>query len=293
MSFISALPRPFIYEESREESDFSLREENEAVTQESMKFLIYDVTSENLRLLCRDLSRPFEYLKYFASTRPIDLVDSDPDASICSSKILEKKAKIIEIKLKILHRTEKGQSLSNIPALIGRSLEGINFNFFLEIMPTFMEVIICWVECVKKRQQRKKRNCFYATPRTKFFDVEKLTKELEKIFNEAFNFYNRPNFADLTYYQFQEFLDYHSIPYSGPYKNCFNGKNLVSIFVIGNVNCLRFFNDNSPLFGIFEFEPTAQIENYENLPKWFLDPPTINNFAINKMIADFERLSFI
>ena len=293
MSFISDLPRPFISNEDREEFALDPSGQNNEDFPCQVKFLNYSVTSDNVQLLCRDLSLPFEYLKSLANMIPIDLVDSDPAASICSSKILAKKAKLTGIKLKILNRAEKSQSLSNMPILIAGSLEGMSFNFFLEILPTFTDVLSTWVEGVQKKQNRKKRTKFYATPRIKHFDIEKLTTELERIFLEGLYFYNRPNFSDLTYYEFQKFLDMYSIPYAGPYKSSFNGQNLVSVFVLGKAYCLRFFNNNFPLYGIFEFEPTPQIEKYENLPKWFLDPPTINNFSINQMISDFQRMSFV
>ena len=291
MSFINALPRPIMSDEDRDELE-SPTEQAEILCQNSITFVNYDVTSETVRLLCRDLSLPFEFLKYFANTRPIDVVDTDPSSSLCSIEIVGKKAKLTEIKLKILYRTEKSQSLSNMPLSLAKFLEGLSFHYFLELLPTFNDVMRSWVKGIQQKQMRKQKNQFYATPRIKVFDIQKLTNELARIFIEGFNFYGRPNFSDLNYYEFQKFLDLHSIPYAGPFKTCFNGQNLVSVFVAGEVNALRFFNNNTPVFGIFEFELTSRI-NYENLPPWFLDPPFIHNFAINRMISNFERMTFV
>ena len=299
MSFISALPRPLILDDKRDEKREEIatwpKTQQGRLSHDSITFLNYSVTSENIGLICRDLTLPFEYLKFFANSKPMDIADSDPITSFCSKQVFSKIAKLTDIKLQILHRTEKAQSLTNMPSMLGKALEGVSFDSFLELLPTFVDVLHSWISGIQKicegRRSRFKK--FYATPHKKVFDFEKLTNELARIFIEGFDHFGRPNFADLSYYGFQNFLDRNSIPYAGPYKTCFNGQNHVSVFVLGKVNCLRFFNNNNPLFGIFEYEETAQTKNYENLPTWFLDPPAINNFAINRVISNFDRMSFV
>ena len=110
---------------------------------------------------------------------------------------------------------------------------------------------------------------------------------------EGFDLCGKPSYLNFNYRQFQKFLDTFSIAHCGPFNIELNGEKQVALFTLGKLNCLRFFNKNQPLFGIFEFPPLSSKNNFENLPKWFLEPPSINNFEINQVISKFEQMSFI
>ena len=303
MSFFGALPKPLNFENKRETERIGLsnpafemkesvqslnKEENSA---EDIKFINYEITLENLNQVCRDLSLPFDFLLYFYQRKNIKYSETDQQDNY--QMIIEKKAKLAEIQLQILYRVEKRQPLSNIPNVFAKFLAELDYNLFSKICQSFMNVVWTWVEAIQKSKPRRVVKKFYSTPNRKTFCLEKMIKCLEKLFFEGYESLQKPSFMELGYIQFLDFLKTHSISFSGPFESNFNGQKLISIFVVSNYNALRFFNHNSPLFGIFEFEPITNKENFEQIPKWFLDPPAINNFAIDSMLSNFERISFV
>ena len=308
MTFFGALPKPLNFDQkplSENRSIVTKTPDTERNTDANSKigqkwlenmnlninFVNYDATLENLDLVYRDISQPFEFLNFFAKLKSKD-ENFNETRKVDDGFILATKAKLVEIKLQVLNKAEKFQSLSNIPELMVKPLIDIDYGTFLEIFSTLLDVFWTWIDSVRKIRRRRIVRKFYATSQQKVFKIKSLTTVLEKIFFEGFSSLNYPNLMDLSYTQFELFLTKFSISYCGPFETNFNGQKLVAIFVSARFNSLRFFNHNSPLFGIFEFEAVPD-RKFEKLPKWFLDPPTVNNYAIDKMISDFERMSFV
>ena len=305
MTFFGALPKPLDFETKSQTEHFAIKSNKssetkpgnllnlEKMTAERIKFVTYDVTLENLEIFCRDIMLPFDFLSYFAETKSSEDDFSRQKTSTDEALILSKMSKLVEIKLQILNRTEKSQSLSNIPELISKCLETVNFLSFLEISNTLRDVLWTWSEAMQKSKKRPLRRKLYASANLKVFKIKSLTNTLENIFSEGLILLNKPTIMDLNYKEFQKFLECFSLSYTGPFNTNFNGQKLVAFFVTAKYHCLRFFNRNNPLYGIFEFDSLSEKKNFESLPTWFLDSPAINNYAIEKMISNFDRMSFV
>lgn len=305
MTFFGALPKPLDFETKLQTEHSAIKSNKSTETEpknllnlgkisaERIKFVPYDVTLENLETFCRDIMLPFDFLSFFAKNKSSKNDFAHQKISTDEALILSKMSKLVEIKLQILNRTEKSQSLSNIPELISKCLETLNFASFLEISNTFRDVLWTWSEAVQKSNKRRSQRKFYASANLKVCKIKSLTNSLENIFSEGLILLNKPTIMDLNYKEFQKFLEFFSLSYTGPFNTNFNGQKLVAFFVTAKYHCLRFFNRNNPLYGIFEFESLSDNTNFESLPTWFLDTPAINNYAIEKMISNFDRMSFV
>ena len=304
MTFFGAVPKPLTFETKRtpERATLSnppLESEEEDLTRkltrssnENIKLITYEITFDKLELAQRDLAIPFDFLAFFH--RKTDKNTAANNLQYPSFQtIVEKKAKLAEIQLQILYRAEKGQPLTNIPNSLAKFLADLDYAIFVAISHSFMNVFRIWIETIQKNDKRRIFKKFYATENKKRFDLDKMTENLERIFLEGFSLLNKPTLMELGYIDFIHFLQTHSIPFSGPFQSNLNGQEFISIYVISKHHCLRFFNNNKPLFGIFEFEPITKKEKFEPMPQWFFAQPSINNFAINSMLSDFERVSFV
>ena len=292
MSFFNVLPKPRGLNggESRSQIEKNKYRDEQKI---SYKFLNYDVTLDNLDFVSRDLTMPFDILNYMLMEKRLHICEKDlfeADEKL----VIMTKSKLTEIKLQILNRSEKKMSLSNIPNSIAHCLIDVNFIIFRKVLGTLMDILTTWIHAFKNLHYKSEtRNQFYNTPKLKRIYIEKLANVLENIFSEGFDLCGKPSYLNFNYRQFQKFLDTFSIAYCGPFNVELNGEKQVALFVLGKLNCLRFFNKNQPLFGIFEFPSLSSKSNFENLPKWFLEPPSINNFEINQVISKFEQMSFI
>ena len=304
MTFFGGIPKPLTFETKRNPERASLSnpplEPNEEdftkklarTSNENVKFINYEITFENLDLAQRDLAKPFDFLAFFHRNIGKNTVENNLQCPSYQT-IVEKKAKLAEIQLQILYRAEKGQPLTNIPYSLAKFLADLDYEIFLGISHSFMNVFRIWIETIQKNEKRRVFRKFYATQNKKPFDLVKMTENLERIFLEGFTLLNKPTLMELGYIDFLHFLQTHSIPFSGPFQSNLNGQEFISIYVASKHHCLRFFNNNQPLFGIFEFEPITKKEKFEPMPQWFFAQPSINNFAINSMLSDFERVSFV
>ena len=296
MLFIEALPRPLNLESSKRNEKNKKETEMKACQEpaSSIKFLNYTATMGTLDLLSRDISMPFTFLDFFVKNKVIVGQENNFKFSCNTQTVLMKKTRLTVIKLEILNRSEKRQSLSFIPDSLARCLSDLNYFTFVEIFPTFMDVFKTWVEALQTTKIRKeKTKKYYSTLEIKKIKLDKLLTVLENIFLEGFDLYGKPSFRKLNYRQFQRFLNNNAIAYCGPFKVKFNGDDQISFFVAGKLNCLRFFNDNKPLFGNFQFPKISTHDTFENLPKWFLEPPQVINFEIDDMISNLSRMSFV
>ena len=296
MLFIEALPRPLNFERSKS-LEGNKKESEIKVCQRptsTFKFLNYTATMETLDFLARDISMPFNLLKFFVKNKEIFGNENDLKLSSHTQTVLMKKTRLTEIKLEILNRSEKRQSLSFIPDSLARCLSDLNYAAFVEIFRTFMDVFRTWVEALQTMKiHKEKTKKFYSTPEIKKLKIHKLLTVLENIFLEGFDLYGKPSLRKLNYRQFQRFLNNNVIAYCGPFKLEFNGDDQINFFVAGKHNCLRFFNDNKPLFGNFQFPKISSNDKFENIPKWFLEPPQMINFEIDDMISNFSRMSSV
>ena len=233
----------------------------------------YDVTIANMDYMARDISLPFEYLAFFENSASFSLTAP----FLPATKILPEhsayttKLRLTEIKLKILNKTHKGESLQDIPDLIARSISKISYATLKEILPTLMEVIWSWINSVRVLHWRRLPRKFYATNSVQKFDFENLGQNLKVLFDEGFHKCKKPCFENLVYSHFQQFLDKFSISYTGPFRTSSNGQNYIAVFTSGKIKCLKFFNRNKPLFGILEFKVNNEtiVKGLEPLPEWF------------------------
>ena len=296
MLFIEALPRPLNFESSK--TDEGIEKENQIKAFQrpasTVKFLNYTATMRTLDFLSRDISMPFKILEFFAKNKDIVGKENDFKFSCNTQTVLMKKTRLTVIKLEILNRSEKRQSLSFIPDSLARCLNDLNYLTFVEIFSTFMDVFKTWVEALKTSKiQKVKTKKFYSTQEIKKLKIDKLLTVLENIFVEGFNLFGKPSLKKLNYRQFQRFLNNNAIAYCGPFEVKFNGDDQISFFVAGKLNCLRFFNDNIPLFGNFQFPNLSSNDKFENVPRWFLEPPQVINFEIDDIISNLSRTSFV
>ena len=72
--------------------------------------------------------------------------------------VLMKKTRLTVIKLEILNRSEKRQSLSFIPDSLARCLNDMNYLTFVEIFPTFIDVLKTRVEALKTVKIQKEKS---------------------------------------------------------------------------------------------------------------------------------------
>ena len=284
MTFFNRLPKPLTFERKHfanaranndnSRDDFFLSPLNDQRIKnwravEGNRLIGYDVTIANLEYVARDICLPFEYLEFFETFAPLPSAPILPPMK--EHGVFATKLRLTEIKLKILNKTEKRESLRDIPDLIARAISKISYTTFKQILRTLMEVIWSWINSVRLLQQQRPPRKFFASNSVKKFDFDKLDQNLKVLFDEGYDKCKKPCFENLVYSNFQQFLDKFSISYTGPFRTSSNGQNYIVVFTSGKIKCLKFFNRNKPLFGILEFKVNNEtnIDSLEPLPEWF------------------------
>ena len=293
LTYFSGTPKPMLFTDKIQKE---IEDDDNRIKAQKFKFIEYDVQLENLWRAHRDLKMPFELLKFFQHKIDHSSSDNNSKTTVCKSDWYKLKARLIEIELLILRKKEKGLSLSAIPNLMGEFLDQVDFFMFLEISEEFFSVFQKWIDAVKYNQTEPRRKFrFYSKPRPKSFDFYKLSKSLERIFSVGYDFLGNPVYSQLTGCEFLEFLRKFDVDFAGPFKTVFNGEKLATIFVLSKFKCISFFNRHEPLFGLYNFSANSLpfFKNFDEVPNWFLKPPAIANFEIDKLISNFQKTSVV
>ena len=276
MIFFNGLPKPVNLErnncvsplikvEEVNDNERSQRMENSP----NVRLIDYDVTISNLDFVARDLVIPFEYLSFFENLYHTAFARSSAMNKLTQKSVVATQTQLTEIKRKIIYRTEKGQSLSEIPNLIACCLEKLTYDCFTQILQTFMDILWTWINGVRMvRRQKSQRKLYTSTPEDKY-DISRLESCIAKLFADGLKLCNHPALTKLNYSDFQAFIDKFGILHDGPFRVTANGHNLIAIFLSSKVSSLRYFNGGLPLFGIIEFNTPVDTKSLEPLPKWF------------------------
>ena len=292
MTYYGAFPKPLFFNETL---DLEKTENRLPSSEKKFKILNNDVTMNNLGHLVRDLTLPFEVLNYFGKNGRSEKDSNTQPADPIKTKNFKLRAKITEVHLLILRKSEKNLSLANIPNLLANCLTGVKFENYIEISQSFINVLWTWIDAQKIQTPQRLRITFRTRTKNRIFDFEKLSFELERIFLEGYISLRRPSFTEFSGQDFLNCLKHNNISFSGPFKTEFNGEKLGSIFTLSNINSLRFFNNDRPLYGLFQF-PKSNFKNYEtleDLPAWYFEQPAIANYELDKLIFNFQKQSIV
>ena len=253
-----------------------------------LKFINYEVTNENLHLAIRDLQLPFEMLRHFDEKRKANRKFLAPlkyfgfktekeeaqtifNPENSGDEILNFKAKIIALQMKIRRKKEKHQNVSNIADNIAENLVGMTCETYYSLSTNISNLLWLFADAVKNFHN-------FLEPKKTVYNLCELSNVFEDIFYEGFKKLGEPNVGQLSGPNFLSFLKWRNICHDGPFLNNFGDpRPTVAINVFGKFECLKIFNLGKPLMGLFQFETKAfrNSENFEPLPFWYLNPPEL------------------
>ena len=272
------------------------------------KFVPYEVHNDNLIHAIRDLTSPFEILRHFDQDRksnrkflaPLRFfgfkTGADVKKTIFNSNaedendgIVKFKCKLADVQMFIARRREKGQNLLGIPDIIAESLKGMSIEDYYNLSRNISNLLWLFSDAVRKYQDFKYR-CLNDKSRT-VYDFCNLSTAFEKIFEQGFNALERPNFAQLSGPNFNNFLKWRSVTHAGPYLYKSLGRTYVVIYVLGQYSHLSIFNCDQPLHGLYMFDASEfkHSQKFEPLPNWFLYRPNVIFRNSDKFSSTFDQ----